>query len=82
MNTPNHDLIETLDSDDYDTESALIDDRNNNFSPDQVEDYRKEYIVHASLINGQFTQARQQCAEYGLNYAQQRHAAGLNPWPN
>jgi len=35
---------------------------------DQVQEYRKEYIVQESLVNGQFTQAREQCSEFGLKY--------------
>ena len=56
------------DSSDYDTEAMRIDQRHGNFSPERAEDYRHENIVRASLINGQFTQARQQCASYGLTY--------------
>lgn len=79
--SPHAELIAGFDSSSYDTEAMRIDDRNGNFSPDRADEYRHEAIVAASLINGNFTQARRQCAEYGLDYAQQRHAAGLNPWP-
>lgn len=65
--TPNE-ITDRYDSDYYDTEAMLIDLRNRNFSEDRAEDYRHENIVHASLNNGQFTQAKQQCASYGLNY--------------
>jgi hypothetical protein len=57
-----------VDSDDYDTEAIAIDLANGNFDAERVEDYRHENIVRASLVNGQFSQARQQCASYGLNY--------------
>lgn len=60
------------DSDEYDTEAMEIDKRNGNFSEENAEDYRHENIVRASLINGQFTQARKQCASYGLNYELER----------
>ncbi len=79
--TPNAELIAGFDSSEYDTEAMRTDDRHGNFSPDRAEDYRHAAIVAASLINGQFTQARQQCAAYGLDYAEQRAAAGLNPFP-
>jgi hypothetical protein len=81
MKTPNQAFIETLDSDDYDTEAMLIDDSNGNFSPDNTEDYRVENIVIASLLNGQFTQAKEQCASFGLNYNEMRLNAGMNPFP-
>ena len=62
-------IIESeYDSGEYDTEAMEIDARNGNFSAENAEDYRHENIVQASLYNGQFTQARNQCASYGLNY--------------
>ena len=73
--------IAGYDSSAYDTEAMRIDARHGNFSPDRAEEYRHESIVAASLINGQFTQARQQCSSYGLDYAAQRLAAELNPFP-
>lgn len=54
------------DSDVYDTEAIAADERNGNFSPESLEDYRHEAIVLASLGNGQRTQARQQVKAYGL----------------
>lgn len=81
MKNAHSSLIAGFDSSDYDTEAMRIDDRNGNFSPDRAEEYRHEAIVAASLLNGQFTQAKKQCVEFGLDYAQQRHAEGLNPWP-
>lgn len=62
-------IIESdYDSGEYDTEAMEIDARNGNFSKDNAEDYRHENRVLASLVNGQFTQAREECASYGLNY--------------
>ncbi len=52
----------------YDVEAMRTDARHGNFSPDQSEDYVVTKIVRASLVNGQFDQARQQCGAYGLNY--------------
>ena len=63
--------LSAYDSGDYDTEAMEIDARHGNFSPDRAEDYRHENIVRASLVNGQFTQARQQCASYGLAYGEE-----------
>ncbi len=77
--TPNAAFIDGLDSDHYDKEAMHIDDRHGNFSPDRAEDYRHEAIVAASLLNGQFRQAHGQCSRYGLDYAEQRHLAGINP---
>lgn len=57
-----------IDSDTYDTEAIEIDKRNGNFSEDELEDYRYENIIRASLVNGQFSQARNQCAKFGFNY--------------
>lgn len=70
--------IQDYDSDQYDTEAMKIDHRNGNFSPDQAEEYRHENIVRASLVNGQFAQARRQCAEYGLNYELEYHKLRAN----
>lgn len=61
-------IRDRYDSDEYDTEAMLVDLRNGNFSEDNAEDYRHESIVRASLINGQLTQARKQCASYSLNH--------------
>lgn len=61
------------DSDEYDTEAIEIDKRNGNFSEDQIEDYGHKNIVRESLVNGQFSQARQQCQSYGLNYDLERY---------
>jgi hypothetical protein len=79
--TPNEQLISTLDSDQYDIESMRIDDSNGNFSPEQVEDYLQTEIIHRSLINGQFIQAREQCERFGFYYPEMRRIAGLNPHP-
>lgn len=64
-----------FDSSEYDVEAMEIDARNRNFSPENSEDYRHENIVRASIINGQFAQARQQCVSYGLNYEVERMKA-------
>ncbi len=63
---------ELYDSDKYDTEAIATDRLYNNFSEDRLEDYRHENIVLASLVNGQFSQARKQCESYGLNYEVER----------
>ena len=60
--------LDRYDSSDYDTSAMETDAQYGNFSPENVEDYRHENIVRASLINGQFSQARKQCQAYGLEY--------------
>lgn len=60
--------INDIDSDEYDAEGIACDIRNGNFSEEDLEDYRYENQVRASFVNGQFTQARQQCRSAGLNY--------------
>lgn len=60
--------INELDDSVYDVESIRIDSNNNNFSADRLGEYRHENIVQTSLINGQFSQAREQCKTYGLDY--------------
>jgi hypothetical protein len=60
--------IGELDDSEFDVDAIRIDVRHNNFSADRLAEYRHENIVQASLINGQFTQAREQCRSYGLDY--------------
>lgn len=48
-----------------------IDISNNNLEvgdDDRVSEYEHEAIVKTSLSNGQFTQAKEQCASYDLDY--------------
>lgn len=66
-------IAEQYSDDQYDTEAIEIDARHGNFSEDRIEDYRHENIVRASLVNGQFSQARKQCESYGLNYEIERY---------
>jgi len=79
INTPNSEFIAELDSDEYDTDAARIDDENGNFSPDRADEYLQTNIILESLANGQFKQAREQCIRYGHSYLEIRRAAGLNP---
>lgn len=72
-------FIEGFDSSDYDTKVMRIDARNGNFSPERAEEYRHENIVQASILNGQHSQARRQCAAYGLDYGTQRRALEASP---
>lgn len=65
-------MFDEYDDSEYDVEAMQQDHANGNFSEDNADDYRHENIVRASLVNGQFTQARQQCATYGLNYGVER----------
>lgn len=64
--------LDGLDASEFDVAGMLCDIRNGNFSPERVEDYRHENQVRDSLINGQFSQARQQCQSCGLNYEAER----------
>ena len=56
------------DSETYDTDSIEFDTENNNFNPEDIEDYRHENIVKTSIINGQYQQAKEQANQFGLNY--------------
>lgn len=71
----NEALIAEFDSDYYDTQAMRDDDSLGNFSPERADDYLHLNIVLASLANGQFTQAREQCARFGLEYAEMRAMA-------
>lgn len=70
-------FIEKCDARCYDTEAMLIDESNGNFSQEEAECYLHTNIVTASIINGQFKQAKEQCIRYGLHYNSMRRAAGL-----
>lgn len=63
--------FDQYDSDDYDVEAMRTDYENGNFDPDNSEEYRCVNIVRASLINGQFDQAKEQCEQYGLEYREE-----------
>lgn len=73
-------LIDSFDESEYDTDAMRTDAANGNFSPDDAKEYRHEAIVAASIANGQFKQARQQCSRYGLIYEEQMIANGRDPW--
>lgn len=60
--------VDGLDYDKYDVEGIRTDMWNNNFTPDRLEEYTFENQMKASLVNGQFTQARNKCDSAGLNY--------------
>ncbi len=57
-----------FDSGEYDVAAMEIDARHGNFSPENAEEYRHENLIRASLVNGQFTQAKRQCAQFGFDY--------------
>jgi len=65
--------ITGIDSDDFDVEAMQIDIAHKNldadFSAEDAERYRHENIVRDSIVNGQHSQAREQCRRYGLDYA-------------
>lgn len=59
------------DAAEYDVQGMKLDYANNNFQQGDAERYRHTNQVRESLINGQFTQAREMCASYGLYYDQE-----------
>lgn len=63
--------IDLIDDCVFDVEMLKTDIHNN--SAGELEAYRHTNIVLNSLINGQFKQAKQQCSDYGLNYAIEFH---------
>ena len=73
-------VINSYDSSEYDTEAMRMDAENNNFSPDRADEYRHTEIVANDIANGQFKQARDHCACFGLIYEQQMVANGRDPW--
>ncbi len=66
--------VPEFDSENFDVEAIHMDRRNGNFSNERLEDYRHENIVRASLVNGQFSQAREQCRTYGLDYKEELYS--------
>lgn len=68
-----NDWLEEWDDGDHDTEAMRADIASNNLEvgdDDRVSEYEHENIVRTSLTNGQFTQAKEQCESYGLDYAE------------
>lgn len=59
---------DTYDSRDYDVEAMKIDHSNGNFDADNSGDYLWTGIIAESLSNGQFEQAKDQCAHNGFDY--------------
>lgn len=59
------------DSDSYDVEAMKTDFANGNFETDSADDYLHANIVQASLQNGQFKQAQEQCSRFGLDYREE-----------
>ena len=75
---PAWDFTDSIDFDqwddsEYDVEGMRTDHRNGNFSEDDADDYRHENIVRASLVNGQFEQAKGQCQHFGMDYEVERN---------
>jgi hypothetical protein len=52
---------------DYDTDLLIGDCQNGNV-PEDVTSYLYTEIVRASMVNGQWKQAREQCKRYGLDF--------------
>lgn len=68
-------MISEFDSDHYDVHAMRGDDSLGNFSPERADEYLHLNIVLASLANGQFSQAREQCERFGLSYVEMRAMA-------
>lgn len=67
------DWLEQWDDGDHDINAMRCDLANGNLEvgdDDRAAEYEHEYIVRKSLINGQFTQAKEQCENYGLDYSE------------
>lgn len=65
------DWLDQWDDGDHDIEAMRIDIENNNLAVNddsRAAEYEHEAIVNRSLVNGQFTQAKEQCENYGLDY--------------
>ena len=65
------DWLENFDDSDYDVEAMRIDIASGNLKigdDDKAYEYEHENIVIASISNGNFTQAKEQCKSYGLDY--------------
>ena len=66
-------MEDDYDSCKYDTENMITDARNGNLTLEDLangkaEDYTHLNIVYTSMTNGQWSQARKQCKEYGLDF--------------
>jgi hypothetical protein len=63
--------LDTFDEDEYDVPAMRSDVSTNNLEvgdDDAAENYRHENIVRESITNGNYTQAKEQCLRYGLDY--------------
>jgi len=61
-----------IDTDELDIEALAFDLGNSNADLTRIDELQTEYgkleIVKRSIVNGQFTQAKQQASQYGFNY--------------
>lgn len=65
------DWLENFDDSDYDIEAMRIDVVSGNLEigdDEKASEYEHETIVRTSIANGNFTQAKEQCDSYGLDY--------------
>jgi hypothetical protein len=69
-----------LDDGDHDIEAIRVDFSNGNIEidaqPERVDEYRHENIIRASIVNGNFTQANEQCIRYGYDFDEMRRLHG------
>lgn len=63
--------LDTFDDSEYDVSAMRDDVSYNNLEvgdDDAAEKYRHENIVRDSIVNGNYTQAKEQCQRFGLDY--------------
>jgi hypothetical protein len=63
--------LDTFDDSEYDVSAMRDDVSTNNLEvgdDDAAEKYRHENIVRESIVNGNYTQAKEQCQRFGLDY--------------
>jgi hypothetical protein len=68
--------LDTFDEDEYDVSAMRSDVSTNNLEvgdDDAAEKYRVENIVRDSITNGNYTQAKEQCQRFGLDYEMMLH---------
>lgn len=62
-------IEENFDDATFCTSSMIVDFNNGNFNlDDDAAEYEKENIIKTSIINGQISQAKAQCSEYGFDF--------------
>jgi hypothetical protein len=73
------DWLDTFDDSDYDISAMRSDVSTNNLETgddSRAEEYKHENIIRASIVNGNFTQAKEQCIRYGYDFDEMRRLHG------